>query len=145
MKVGTGLGGEEGLGRAEAERDVDLGAFIGERAADLEAVPGEGDLDGDVLGDLGEVPAFGQHLVMADGCHLGADGALDQVADLGHDLQEVAAALGDEGGVGGHTVDQTALRQVPDLGHVRRIDEELHARALLASYGQTALKRTCAN
>ena len=85
---------------------------------------------------LASLRPFGQHLVIADGCHLGADRAgLDQSQISRHDLEEVAARLGDQGGVGGDTVDEAALGQVRDLGHVRRVDEELHAWALLASCG----------
>ena len=49
---GSGLGGEVGLCRREAERDVDRDAFVAQCAARSESRLGQRDLDDDVVMDL---------------------------------------------------------------------------------------------
>ena len=124
----AGLGRQQRLIGREAQRHVDHRALGGKRATGLEAGPGERHLDRDVLGDLGQRPAFLEHALGVEGCHLGTDRAVDDGANLGDDLLEVAARLGDQRGVGGDAVQQAGGRQLADFGHIRRVDKEFHRR-----------------
>lgn len=121
------LGRQDRLGRREAEGDVDHGAAVGERPAGLEPVRGERHLDRDVGGDLGELLALLKHGGVIGGGDLGAHRPAHHRADLGHDLEELPARLGDERGVGRHPVHQPAGRERPDFVDVGGIEEELHA------------------
>ena len=77
-----------------------------------------------------------EHAVEVGGGDLGADRPRHQLADLGDDLLEVAAGLGHQGRIGGDAVEQARCGQLLDLGHIRRIDEELHGRpSTFATYG----------
>ena len=129
MNAAPAFAASKRLGGREAERDVDLGAALAERAAGLEAVPGERHLDRDVGRDGGELAAFGKHGLGIRRGDLGADGARHNVADVPDHLEEVAAGLGDKRGIGGHTVEQAGRCEIFDLGDVRRVYEKLHGAA----------------
>ena len=123
---GAGLGREQRLGRREAQGDVDLNAFAGERPARLQTVPDQRQLDADVGGELGEPAALGQHAIVGRGGDLRADRAIDQGADLLDHLEEAAPGLGDQRRIGGHAIEQAAGGQLRDLRDVGGIDEEFH-------------------
>ncbi len=97
-----------------------------QRAAGLEAVPGERQLHGDVRRDGGELAPLGDHRVLLDGDHLGGDGAIDDLADFGDDVCHRPAGLRDQGGVGRHPVQHAGVGERLDLGNVGRVYEELH-------------------
>jgi hypothetical protein len=66
------------------------------------------------------------HRRAVEGGDLGGYGPGHDGTDLGKDLREVAAGLGDQRGVGGDTVDQAGFGEISDFGDVRRIDEKAH-------------------
>ena len=53
------LRGQQGLQWREGDRDVGLDPFRGKALHGAEPVAGDGDLDDDIVGDLGQLPAFG--------------------------------------------------------------------------------------
>src|SRR5690606_28797159 len=122
---GAGLGGEQGLGGREAQGDVGRDTLAGELAGGDQAVPGERQLDHDVLGGGGQLAALGQHARGGPGGHLGRDRPGDDVGDLGDDLQDRPAGLGDQRGVGGDAVHEAGLGQLAQQGDVGGVEEEL--------------------
>ena len=83
-------------------------------------------LDGDVGGDAAQDGGFAHHGVVFGGGDFGADRALDDGADFGHDIEDLAAGLGDQGRVGGDAVQQAGGGEGFDLGRVGGVDEEFH-------------------
>ena len=80
---GAGLGRQQRLRGREAQGDVDHRAFASDSALQVfQAVRRQRHLDGDVLGDLGELPAFFEHRLVVGRGGLGADRARDDGADL---------------------------------------------------------------
>ena len=123
---GPGLGRQERLGRRKAEGHVDHDSGLGERAAGFQPVPGQGNLDRDVVGPRGQDATLADHVVEGGGGDLGTDGSRDDFADLVEDFKKIAPAAGDERGIGGHAVEQTSGREILDLVDVGGVDKELH-------------------
>jgi hypothetical protein len=120
------LGREQRLVGREAQGHVDHRALAGQRLAGLEPVEGQRDLDGDVVGDAAKHLGLAHHLGMIERDHLGRDRARADAGDLGHRLDEVAARLLDQDGIGGDPVEQPGVHQLADVGEVGGVGEELH-------------------
>ena len=136
-KAAPALAASSRLVGAEAEGDVDPNARLAQHPAGLEAVPGHGQLDRDIVGEGGELAAFRRHRLMFGGRHLGADRPLDDVADLAQHLEEIAARLGHEARVRGRAVDHAGCGQIADFPDVRRIDEKLHTTRTFSDFTPT--------
>ena len=126
----TRLGGQQGLCRREAK------GYIGGNALDRkfrrrdQALAGKRQLDHDIGRNRGEPCAFRQHSGDIGGRHLGTDRPLDEITDLGNDLQHRAARFGNQGRVGGDTIHKAGGDQVlQDLG-VGGVEKELHGKPL---------------
>ena len=123
---GTGLGGEQRLHRREAQRDIGLETLVRQFLACLEAGKRQRQLDADILGDAGKELALADHFVGLDRSDLGGYRTVDDLADLGDDILHRPVGLHDQRRIGGHSVDQTRLGQVLDLGKIGSIDKEFH-------------------
>ena len=101
-----------------------LGGEAGDR---LETLLGHGDLDDDVVGDLGEMPAFLDHAVGVVGDDLGAHRPVGDAADPPEDVVVRCDRPPSNRGWGSWSRRQGRPRGYPpDLVHVGRVDEELH-------------------
>ena len=120
------LRGKERLGRREDQRDVDPDAFVGERLRRPDAVARERHLDDDVLVNRREVAPFGDHPRVVGRDDLGADRALDDLADVLRDLPRVAALLRHERGIRRDAVDDAERDERLDFLEISGIDEEFH-------------------
>ena len=122
----TCFGRDQRLVGREAESHVDHVTFARQNLTGFQPVPCQRQLDGDVVGDLRELAAFGDHRVGFQRHNFGRDGTVDEVTDfLGH-FEDVAARFQDQGGVGGHAIDHAKVIEFGigvDLGCIY---EEFH-------------------
>jgi hypothetical protein len=123
----AGLGGEQRLGSGEDERHVHPVAALGEGPGGLQTLGRHRALDDDVAMDARQALAFFDHAGGLEAHDLGAHGAVDDGADLPQHLLVASAALGDERGVRRDPVEDAPAVRFPDLGHLRGVDEDLHA------------------
>src|SRR5579884_4569410 len=79
--VSAGFGGDDGLGRAEAERDIGANPVFGQRAGGNDAFGNQRNLDNNVAMNAGEEAAFGNHLFGGGGHYFGADIAIDNAGN----------------------------------------------------------------
>ena len=129
-ECGPCFGGEQGLRGRETERDIHHDAVAGEVFAGLEAGQGERHFDGDVLGDLGQLFALAHHAIKIGGDHLGGDGAMGDLADLGDGFLEVTAGFFNQRWVGRHPIQQPGIGQFTDFRNVGGINKKLHGNPL---------------
>ncbi len=78
---GAGLGGQNGLEGREDQGQVDLETLGGQDPGGGQAVQGQGQLDGHVVGQAGQAAAFQEHTFPVRGQDFGADRAFRQGAD----------------------------------------------------------------
>ena len=121
------LGGEQALVRREDQRAVGLDALGPEALDRLEAVLRHRDLDHDVVRELREVPALGEHAVDVVRDDLGRHGPRREGADLLEDLV-VRLPLDPrvQRRVRRHAVDDAPPDAGPDLFDVGGVEEQLH-------------------
>ena len=117
------LAASQRLRRREDQRHVDAQAFRRQRLAGLHAVLGERHLDDDVLVDAGEIASLAHHARGVGGHDLGADRALDDLADLLEDLAIVAGLLGQQRRIGRHAVEDAERGERLDLLQVAGVDK----------------------
>jgi hypothetical protein len=130
-EAGAGLGGQQCLCRGKTQGDIDHRAAGRQDLADLQSGGGQRYLDGDVRRQRREVAAFLQHRFEIDRGHFGADRTGNDLADFLDQLDEILAGLGYQGGVGGNTVQEAGLGEIPDFGEIGGVDEELHQELVL--------------
>jgi hypothetical protein len=123
MKVAPALAASRAW--AGAKQSVTL-TVVAQPPAGFQAIPGQRHLDGDVRGDLGQMPALGDHAVRIRRRDLGTDRPVDDRANLLNRREEAAPGLCYKRRIGGDAVEQTGRRQVANLVNVGGIDEELH-------------------
>ena len=70
------------------------------------------------------------HPVIIERDHFGRHRAGDDLGNLPHHLEEVAARLVDQDGVGRHPVEQAGLGKLADFGNFGGVGKELHRRPL---------------
>ena len=66
---------------------------------------------------------------MVERDHFGRDRPVDDAGNLPDHLEEIAARLVDQRGIGGDAVEQPGLGQVADVGGVGGVGEEFHEHA----------------
>ena len=121
---------KQSLVRGEAQRDVNHDPRLRERAAGLEAIPGQRHFHRYILSDFRELPPLGDHRLGVESGNLRAHGSVDDGANLADRLNEIPPRLRHKRRVRGHAVKQTLLGEIADLGHVGRVDEEFHGSLL---------------
>ena len=114
------------LRRREDQRDVDAMPSPDSALQRLHAVARERHLDDDVLVDLRELAALGDHAGRVGRDDLGAHRALHEPADLLEDRARVAALLRQQRRIGRDAVDDAERHQRFDFLEIAGIDEELH-------------------
>ena len=88
---GPGLGRQQRLIGRETQGNVHHPAFAGQDLAGFETVPCQRELDRDVIANLGQLAAFGDHCIRFKRHNFGADRPGDQFANLAGDFDNVAA------------------------------------------------------
>ena len=126
------LGRQKRLIGRETQRHVDHLAFARQHLARLETIPCQRHFDSDVVRDLSQLAALGDHVFRLQ-CHdLGADRTLDQVTDLLGHFKNIATGFLDQRRVGCHPVHHTQFMQFADRVDFRSVDKESHLSASLA-------------
>ena len=122
----TGLGRQQRLRGGKAQRHIGHHAFAVQRFARPQPVRRQRQLHAHIARDLPQHRSFPHHALILRRRHFGADRPRYDGADFGHNLQNVAARLGDQARVGGHPIDQAGGGKRLDLGGVSGIDKEFH-------------------
>ena len=122
----AGLRREQRLRRREAQGHVDHRAVRGQRLARLEAVGRQRHLDRDIVSDFPKHRGLAHHPVVIERDDLGRNRPSDHTGDFPDDLEEIAAGLLDERGVGGDSVEQARFGKRADFGDLGSVGKELH-------------------
>ena len=121
------FGGHEGLAYGEDEGDVGADSFVGEGGNELDPVLDEGDLDHDLGIPAGDLQGFFEHGVVVGCDYFGGDCAFGhQLADLENDLFEGLSGFGDEGWVGGNSVNHAPFGGLFYFVQITSVNKELH-------------------
>src|SRR5436190_12104722 len=106
----SGLRSEQCLRGRETECNIDLCSFGSKRSAGFEAVERQRHFDDDISGDLGVIPAFGQHPLSIESGDLGRNITLDHLAYLRQMLLKINIAFfRNKRRISRHAVDQAEL------------------------------------
>ena len=140
---GAGAGGQQRLVGREDERHVDRDAVGRELVGRRQPLLAERDLHRDVLVQLAQRPALGDHPGGVLGDDLGRDGSADQLADALDDVARVAVLLRQERRVGGRTGEDAPAGDLLDLGDRSGVDEEPHCAQLRSAPRSLSRRDRC--
>ena len=118
------LAAKQRLVRREDEGHVDRDTVGGECVRGLEALLAERDLDDDVLVQLGQRAALGDHAVGVFGHNLGRSRAAGQVADPLDDVARITLLLREQRGVRGGAGENAPLGDLLNLCDRSGVDED---------------------
>ena len=126
MKVAPALAASSAWLAEKHSVTLTLRPSAGQRLAGLQAVAGQRHLDAEFSAIFGKDRRFAHHAVIVGRGHFGRDRTVDDAADFRDHLDDVAAGLEDQRGIGGDAVQQAQVVEFADILDVGGIDKEFH-------------------
>src|SRR5210317_23779 len=124
---GSSFGREQGLQRREDQGQVGFVTFFTQGLGRFEPFFGDRQLDDDlVLVELGQSLCFADHAGGVSGNNFSRNRSIDQGDYLFEYFVKVATTFGDQGWIGGDSVDQSQLIGGGDFFNIRCIDKKFH-------------------